>query len=380
MTVEPSDLHGLVYASKEQAYKEALDEIWAADPDYAAVLDAFESAALGAFSHRFSTIHVPKEHEYLHRFLGTVPENQQLDFLRRYLEYLVWSPKYLLNSPMGNASGPSVSDPSTSFLDSAENGMALRALFYINQVADDNLEKATQLLLRVGCVDISQAIGHYYSCTESVVKLAERAGLPAARTHLFTATLYLMQSSPMKLIDPKEPSMDLGEILSALIRKSGFTEYHYMIVANGLIKQREFLGETHYLNGVAGIERLLPRLRNGMSSDHIERIIGESGSEAVSVESLKEAIWRGDMALAFADLRAYLSEYGITEELKLGILHSYTLIDDHPHDPHYVTVPVSIFEMLSELKPDEVELALAHTVEFAVNRVRRSGTIGIRNL
>lgn len=380
MTVELSNLRGLVYDSKEQAYSEALDEIWAADPDYEAVLDAVESAAFGAFSHRFSTIHVPKEHEYLHRFLGIVPEDQQLDFLRRYLEYLVWSPKYLSDSPMGHASGVGVPNPSSSFLDSAENSMALRALFYINEVADDNLEKATRLMLRVGCADVSQAIGHYYSCTESVVKLTKRAGLPAARTHLFTATLYLMQSSPMKLTDPEEPLMELGEILSALIHKSGFAEYHYMIVANGLIKQRGFLGETHYLNGVAGVERLLPRLRDGMSSDYIDRIVGGSRPEVVTVESLKEAIWKGDKAGAFAVLRAYLSEHGITDDLKRGILHSYTLIDEHPHDPHYVTVPVSIFEMLGELKPGEVELALAHTVEFAVDRVRRSGTMGIRKI
>jgi hypothetical protein len=369
-------LRKIVYASKKQAYKEALDQIWIEDPNYEVVLDAIEPAALGAFSHQFPTIHVPKEHEYLHRLLTKVPNDLQLDFLRRYIEYLVWSPKYLIDASNSQTSGlQTIQDPRIGFLNSAENSKAIRALFYINEIANNKLIDATKLLLQIGCTDVSQAIGHYFSCTESLIKLAERAGQPQAKTHLLTSTLFLMQSRPINLREPKEPSIDLEDILSTLIRKTGFAEYHYMIVLNGLIKHRDFLGEKYYLNGLAGIENLLPGLRDGVSEEYLKKVIGNTKPDIVTVGSLKRAIWRGDKSKAFAIMKAYLEEYGGTEELKQGILHSYTLINDHPHDPHYVTVPVSIFELIDKLRADEGELAFNHTVEFAVNRIKSRGVM-----
>jgi hypothetical protein len=43
----------------------------------------------------FPNIDVSKEHEYLDRFLGPVPQNLQIDFLNRFIEYLTWVPKYV---------------------------------------------------------------------------------------------------------------------------------------------------------------------------------------------------------------------------------------------------------------------------------------------
>ena len=352
---------------------EALEGAWAKNPDYVAVLDAVEPFALGAFSHRFSTIHVPKEHEYLHRVLGNAPLEQQLDLLRRYVEYLSWSPKIILRASEGTVSGSErITDPSGSFVEAAEDGMSLKALYYINLLAERSLRDATRLLLQVGCVDVSQAIGHHFSCTESVVRLANRAGLPRARDHLLLATLYQMQSSPIRLVEASSPSIGVDEILSRLMRKSGFAEYHYMILANGLLNQRELLGDDYYFHAFSGLEKLLPDLRDWALKDKPSKAAGRLGGDS-SVEGLKERILSADKAGALRVLRNHLEEYGVTEELKTGILHSYTSIDHHPHDPHYVTVPVSIFELLGRLDPGDVELALAHTVEFAVDRVARNG-------
>jgi hypothetical protein len=356
----------------------ALEEAWAENPDYVAVLDALEPLALGAFSHRFSTIHVPKEHEHLLRVLGEAPPGYQLDLLRRYVEYLAWSPKYLARASEGAVSGAErVTDPAGSFIEAAENGMAIKALYYIGVLAESSLREATRLLLRIGCVDVSQVIGHHFSCTESVVRLANRAGLPRARDHLFLGTLFQMQSSPLSLGEASSPSTGVDEILSKLIRKSGFAEYHYMILANGLLNQRGFLGDDYFLHAFSGLERLLPGLRDSALEGDLSRATG--AVRGASVEGLKDRIWSADKAAALGALHGYLRENGVTEELKMEILHSYTPIDHHPHDPHYVTVPVSIFELLGRLAPGDVELALAHTVEFAVDRISRNGIAGLRH-
>lgn len=344
------------------------------NPDHVKVLDALEPLALGAFSHRFSTIHVPKEHEYLHRVLGTAPPGQQLDLLRRYVEYLAWSPKYLARASEGTVSGAErVTDIEESFLGAAEDSMALKALYYIGELAESSLRDATRLLLRIGCVDVSQTIGHHFSCTESVVRLANRAGMPRARDHLLLGTLYQMQSSPIRLGEPKSPSTSIDEILSRLIRKSGFAEYHYMILANGLLNQRGFLGDDYFFHAFAGLEKLLPSLRDGTSTDYLTKVTADHSRGGASVEGLKERIWAADKPGAFDALHGYLQESGVTEELRVGILHSYTAIDHHPHDPHYVTVPASLFELLGRLDPGDAELALAHTVEFAADRASRHG-------
>jgi hypothetical protein len=71
----------------------------------------------------------------------------------------------------------------------------------------------------------------------------------------------------------------------------------------------------------------------------------------------------------------YHGEQGATPELWNAILHSYTKVDDHPHDPHYVTVPRSLFELVRHLKDGDVVLALVHSVKFAVDRIISRGAI-----
>lgn len=112
----------------------ALEDLWRRETGYEAILDAVVPAALSCFSHRFSSMHVPKENEYLRRFLGGFPRAEQLDFLKRYVEYLVWSPKYIVDSTQALATGSEYTrDPVDSYLDSLESCEGLLALHYIQK-------------------------------------------------------------------------------------------------------------------------------------------------------------------------------------------------------------------------------------------------------
>jgi hypothetical protein len=357
----------------EEAVK-TLEDLWEGELDYELVLDTIEIASMGAFSHRYATIHVPKEHEYLYRILPKVDGDEQLDFLKMYLEYLCWSAKYINFLSDGLNSGAKWhKDPDESYIDALEDNEPLLALFYINEVGREDLDKALKIILQRGCIDVSQSIGHYFSCTESVVKLAQSSGYPDARNHLQLSTLFLLQSSPLKLRGFEKPEMEVEKILSQLVRTTGFVEYHYMILANGLINQREFIGEDYYQHAFAGLESLLPKLDEGMSQEYLDKNIGDYIPEEASIAKLKENIWNGNKGESFSILRKILEEDGVTDELTTSIAHTFTRIDDHPHDPHYLTFPISAFELTKHMDELDTELLLAHTVEFAVNRIHRYG-------
>jgi hypothetical protein len=354
----------------------ALDKFWVTNPDYHVILEAMEAAALSAFSHQYSSMHVPKANEYLRRILSDFALSEQLIFLKRYLEYLVWSPKYHISFE-----DPVVSDitsrtrPVDAFLHRLEQKRGLPALHYIQTIAEESLEEAVRTLLRVGCIDVSQAIGHYFSCTESMIKLALSAGLPRARQHLFTATLYLMQSRSMTLESPTRPTRALDEILTELLTKTGFISYHYMILANGLINQRSVLGEPYFQHGLAGLENMLPQLPSGRTPQDLQHMTQASVTDGGSVKALHHHIVNGQKPEAFATAITYFYDHGITPELQNTILYSYTQIKDHPPDPHYVTVPTSLFELIPHVNEEHVALALLHAIEFAINRIRERGRI-----
>ncbi|MDD1720703.1 MAG: hypothetical protein LUP95_01795, partial [Euryarchaeota archaeon] len=78
---------------------------------------------------------------------------------------------------------------------------------------------------------------------------------------------------------------------------------------------------------------------------------------------------------AFALLRRYLNDHGQTKALTAEIAHSFTLIDEHPHDPHYVTFPLSAFELVPHLTEEESELILAQCIDFAISRVKEYGLV-----
>jgi hypothetical protein len=367
-------LSSLVHQSRMDRAMEVLTDLWVNKFNYETILDAVVPAALSSFSHQYSSLHVPKENEYLRRILSNFSADEQLDFLKRYIEYLAWSPKYRVDSTQASATGfDNGKNPIESYLDSLEQHRGIPALHYLQKIAEDSLEEAVRTILRIGCVDVSQAIGHYYSCTESMIKLALRSKMPLARDHLFTATLYLMQSKPVRLAHSKAPKIELDEILPVLMKKTGFVAYHYMILANGLLNQKDFLGERYYQHGLASLEKILPKLSEGMTHRYLHRFIENTHRDDYDVEELKQQIWKGNKPGVFTALLKYYRAKGITSELKNAILHSYTMIDDHPHDPHYVTVPISLFELVKHLKDDDVELALAHSVEFAVNRIQERG-------
>jgi len=146
-----------------------------------------------------------------------------------------------------------------------------------------------------------------------------------------------------------------------------------MIVANGLINNREFVGENHYLHALHSLETLLPSLRDTLTTEKIDGITRSMQKSTNPLKDLKEHIWDGNKVKAFAMLRQHLKGEGANEELKAAVAHAYTRINDYPHDPHYVTFPTSAFELIPHLKSDEVELVLVHCVEFAVDRVQQHG-------
>lgn len=79
--------------------------------------------------------------------------------------------------------------------------------------------------------------------------------------------------------------------------------------------------------------------------------------------------------MALEQLHSCVFSKGVTRELKAAISHRYTKIDAHPHDPHYLTFSVSAFQLAEHLESENVELIMAHTVEFAVDRINRYGLI-----
>jgi len=353
-----------------------LNTLWKNEVESKEILESLHPISLFAFSQRFSSIHVPKEHEYLFRLLRIIPKKEEIDFLNRFVEYLAWSLKFVTDetTAFSSDSEERVLDYGKEYLSAMSAHKSIAALYYALQFTESSgLEEFLRTMLRIGCNDIHQEIGHFFSCTDSVVRLARAAGMPQAKNHIFILTMYLMQSSPIVLEPYLKPTLKLDEILHELVKKGGFVGYHFMIVANGLINNREFIGERHYLHALHSLETILPSLSDTLSKEKLDTIVENAQKTTNPINDLKEYIWKGDKAKAFATLRQYLNEEGANDELKAAIAHTYTRINDYPHDPHYVTFPTSAFELIPHLKGDELELVLAHCVEFAVDRVKQHG-------
>jgi hypothetical protein len=364
----------LVLQSRIEESLVALREIWDSGLDHASILRGLETASLYAFNHMFPNIHVPKELEYLLRFLDGVPESIRIDFLERFVEYIAWAPKYVDDNSGAYTSGASTSrDPLDSNIDTIERGKGMGALFYVNEAADRDLQGTLRTLLRFGCVDVSQSIGHFFSCTDSVLSLASHAGLPQARNHLFLLTMYLMQLRRFRIAEFREPEGDLDQMLGELVKMGGFLEYHYVILVNGLIRRKDYVGEEYYLHALAGIEDLLPGMKETLTTERLYSVTRGVESLDEPLVDLQKGILTADAPRAYAALRRQLETEGMTPELTFTIAHAYTRIEGRPHDPHYVTFPVAVFELCEGLSVDDRELALAHTVEFAMGRISRRG-------
>jgi hypothetical protein len=370
-------LHENVLHSRLDKSLSLLNKAWKEGLDAIEILESLHPISLFTYSFEFPTIHVPKEHEYLLRFLNQVPEREQIDFLKRFLEYLIWSPKYVIDKTDSYPSGlETVEDIKEEYLSSMEDHKGPAALSSVITLTENRgLEESLRVILQVGCNDISQVIGHYFSCTESIIRLASNAEMPAAKNHLFLLTLYLMQSSPIILRDYRRPSKTLDEILTKLVKKGNFAGYHYMILANGLIKNRKFIGEKHYLHALHGIETLLPHMTDTISLEKLDSMTQDRPRSKDHLNNLKKYVWKGEKKKALSTMREYLEKEGVTKALENTLAHTYTKIDRYPHDPHYVTFPVSAFELVPHLKDEAVSLILSHTIEFAVNRIERHGVI-----
>lgn len=364
----------LVLQSRVEESLVALREAWDSGTDHASILGSLEAASLHAFNHRFPNIHVPKELEHLLRFLDGVPGSLRLDFLERFVEYIAWAPKYVGDSSGAYTSGARASgDPLGSYLDAMERGKGMGALFYVNEAADGDFLGTLRALLRVGCLDVSRSLGHFFSCTDSVLSLASRSGLPQARNHLFLLTMYLMQLRRFRVTEFREPQGDLDQILGELVKKGGFLEYHYVILINGLIRRRDYVGEEYYLHALAGIEDLLPGMNETITTERLNNMTRGAETSNEPLTDLRKGMLAADAPLAYAALRGQLETEGMTPGLASTIAHSYTRIKGRPHDPHYVTFPVAVFGLTEHLSEENMELALAHTVEFALGRVKRQG-------
>jgi len=340
----------LVLQSRIEESLAALREIWDSSLDHASILRSLETASLYAFNHRFPNIHVPKELEYLLRFLDGVPESQRIDLLERFVEYIAWAPKYVDDSSGAYTSGAStLNDPLDSYHDAMERGKGMGGLFYLNEAVDRDLHGTLQALLRIGCVDVSQSIGHFFSCTDSVLSLASQSGLPQARNHLFLLTMYLMQLRRFRIAEFRKPEGDLDQILGELVKKGGFLEYHYVILVNGLIKRRDYIGEEYYLHALAGIEDLLPMMNETLTTEQLDSVTRSVETLDEPLVDLTNGILTADAPRAYASMRRQLETEGITPELTSTIAHTYTRIEGRPHDPHYVTFPVATFEFCDSL-------------------------------
>lgn len=369
----------LVLQSRIEESLAALREAWDSSLDHASILRSLETASLHAFNHRFPNIHVSKELEYLLRFLDGVPGSLRLDFLERFVEYIAWAPKYVSDSSGAYTSGARTpDDPLGSYLNAMERGKGMGALFYVNEAADRDLHGTLRALLRIGCLDVSRSIGHFFSCTDSVLNLASKAGLPQARNHLFLLTMYLNQLRRFRIAEFREPERDLGQILGELVKKGGFLEYHYVILINGLIRQRDYVGEEYYLHALAGIEDLLPGMKETITTEWLDSVTRGAETLDEPLVDLQKGILTADAPRAYAALRRQLETEGMTPELTCAVAHAYTQIKGRPHDPHYVTFPVAAFELTKHLSEENMELAVAHTVEFALSRVKRHGIVDMQ--
>jgi len=370
------EIQDKVFHSRIEESLILLNKVWKDKQDSKEILETLQPLSLFAFSHRWPSIHVPKEHEYLLRLLRLIPENEQIDFLNRFVEYLARVPKYV-NDETGSFPSDGEGTPrdyKQEYLSSLDAHKGMAALFSAFKMAEsEGLKEIFRTILQVGCNDVSQTAGHYFSCTESVVRLGLGAGMPRDKNHIFLLTQYLMQFSPIIITNYRKPTQNLDKILTRLVKKGGFVGYHYMIVANGLIKNREFLGEKHYSHALHGLETIILQLDDTLSKEKLDLAIKNEPKSGDSLKDLKGHVWKGEKAKAFAVLRQYLKEEGVTQRLKAAIAHSFTNINNH--DPHYVTVPTSVFELIPSLKNEEVELALAHSIEFAVDRIRKYGVV-----
>ena len=172
-----------------------------------------------------------------------------------------------------------------------EDHKSIAALFNVVDLAErEGLKETLKTILQVGCNDISQVIGHYFSCTESVIRLALESGMPEAKNHLYLLTLYLMQSSPIVIADYQKPTQTLDEILHNLVKKGGFSGYHYMIVANGLIKNRQFIEQKHYLHVVHSLEMILPQLSDTLTMEKLDSMIKNMRNSGDQINDLKKCI------------------------------------------------------------------------------------------
>ncbi len=161
--------------------------------------------------------------------------------------------------------------------------------------------------------------------------------------------------------------------------KGTFVGYHYVIVANGLIKNRPFLGSKLYDHALSQLDAISTELPSTLSSTALDMLISTEriNQSPDALTELRRSILKTERARAFSLLRRYLNDHGPTKALTAEIAYSFTLIDEPPQDPHSVTFPLAAFELLPHQTEEGGELILAQCVDFALSRVTEHGIVSL---
>ncbi|MFQ6119556.1 MAG: hypothetical protein ACE5KE_06695, partial [Methanosarcinales archaeon] len=328
----------------------ALDKVWIDNPDSLKIIESLHPIPLYYIDQKYPTIHAPKAYEYLTRLLTRLPKELHFPFVKRFVQYLSLISKCNWDFTNSKPSGThnATPDPWAGYISSLKQRKGNSAFYSaLRFVEEKSLEDFFKICLQIACNDVGQIIGHYFSCSESVVRYGLKVGMPDAKNHIFLLTQYLMQSSPIIIDHYETPSLEFEQLLSNCIKKRSFVGYHYIILANGLIKNKEVVGLEYYTNALAGLQKSISGLQDILTTEIITKIIGDQKPNTPDLlENLKLSMENGDKAKSFAALRAYLKEFGATNDLMNAIITAYPKINDHPQDPHYLTFPLSAFELV----------------------------------
>lgn len=355
-----------------------LNTIWKKYPDFKFILDRLQPLSLAPFSHQFPSLHVPKEHEYLYRILPQIPVNLQIDFLSRFIEYLTMLPK--INFTMDNAYtsvGRSESiNPIQDYFKALDSHKGLAALYYAWEALSQ--KKVTTLLNRMHEETvhvISNNLGHYFTCGESLIKLALKCPEPSVKNHLMAITLNLMQAFPAPTKPEIDATLNIPEVVSDVIHRGSFVGYHYLIVTNALLQNKSTFSVDLIQEGFTTLHGMAQRLPLSHPPSSLEGYSKLNHNQSLNTEALTNAILQGNTKNAKSIVHAYLAEYQITNDLLVSILHAFTRINKHPHDPHFLTFPVAVTQLINQIDIIDAEILLHHLIEYATDNIQHYGTL-----
>ena len=372
------DLRQHIRLSHVDQSLDLLHKIWILQPDATIVLEELESLSLTAFSHQFPSLHVPKEHEYLLRILPNINSDLHLDFLDRFLEYLTILPKvnFQMNQVFTSVGRTEHLTPIQDFLSAINTHKGLAALYYAwEAISQQKLTKLLNTIHQETVHVISNNLGHYFTCGESIIRLAKKSDLSTVKNHLLALTFNLMQAFPAPHISKTNSITSVSETLSSVIHRGSFVGYHYMIIANALIQNRSDFSIPLFQEGLSTLATMAENLPLSHPPSILDSISMNSSQSEITINALKHVILQGNGSKAKIMLHQYLQENQITNALLESIIHAFTRIAKHPHDPHFLTFPVAASQLVKHISSIDTEILLLHLIEYATNNIQHYGTL-----